>query len=97
VLVLSAFAGAAKELDGALLVNPWNTQEVAEAMQRAIRMPLAERRTRMHSMRERIAANSIFDWSERLLAEMRDARQRVGRFWPARPAWRESARREAAR
>ena len=80
-LVLSVFAGAAKELDGALLVNPYDTQQVAAAIVRAIEMPLAERRARMQSMRRRIAGNSIYDWSERLLREMNEVRAQGGRFW----------------
>jgi trehalose 6-phosphate synthase len=83
-LVLSVFAGAAKELDGALLVNPYDTQQVAESILRAIHMPLAERRARMQAMREQIASHSIFDWSEKLLADMSEVRQHRGRFWPQR-------------
>ena len=56
-LVLSIFAGAAKELDGALLVNPYDTEQVAEAILRAVRMPFAERRSRMYAMREQIASS----------------------------------------
>jgi trehalose 6-phosphate synthase len=81
-LVLSDFAGAAKELDGALLVNPYDIDEMAEAILRAIRMPLAERRARMKTMREQIASHSIYDWSEELLACMGEARERHARFWP---------------
>jgi trehalose 6-phosphate synthase len=84
-LVLSEFAGAAKELDGALLVNPYDIQQVAQMILRAIRMPLAERRARMQKMREQIATHSIYDWSEKLIADMRDIRQRGSRYWPQRP------------
>lgn len=84
VLILSTFAGAAKELEGALLVNPYDTQQVAEAILRAILMPVAERRARMQAMREQIAAHSIYDWSEKLLAEMCAVRQQRARFWPQR-------------
>ncbi|MGZ8779982.1 MAG: alpha,alpha-trehalose-phosphate synthase (UDP-forming) [Thermoanaerobaculia bacterium] len=84
VLVLSELAGAAKELDGALLVNPYDTEQVAQAILRAVRMPLAERRARMQAMREQIATHSIYDWSERLLMDMRDIRQERARFWPRR-------------
>jgi trehalose 6-phosphate synthase len=83
-LVLSVFAGAAKELEGALLVNPYDTRQTAEAILRAIRMPLAERRTRMQGMRAQIASHSIFDWSEKLLADMREVRRQGTRFWPQR-------------
>jgi trehalose 6-phosphate synthase len=93
-LVLSVFAGAARELDGALLVNPYDTQQVAEAILRAVRMPRAERRARMESMREQIASHSIYDWSEKLLADMREARQQSGRFWPQRMPERRQRPRE---
>ena len=83
-LVLSVFAGAAKELDGALLVNPYDTQQVAQTILRAIRMPLAERRARMHGMRQQIASHSIYDWSEKLVTDMREVRQRGSRYWPQR-------------
>ena len=83
-LVLSVFAGAAKELQGALLVNPYDTQQVAEALLRAVRMPLAERRARMQAMRAQIASSSIYDWSEKLLADLRDVREEGARFWPQR-------------
>jgi trehalose-6-phosphate synthase len=83
-LVLSVFAGAARELDGALLVNPYDTAQVAEAILRAIRMPLAERRARMQSMREQIASSSIDDWSANLLADLHQVRRRREQFWPRR-------------
>jgi trehalose-6-phosphate synthase len=84
-LVLSMFAGAAKELDGALLVNPYDTQQVAQMILRAIRMPLAERRARMEGMRAQIASHSIHDWSEKLLTDMREIRQHGARYWPEVP------------
>ncbi|HEX6642377.1 MAG TPA: trehalose-6-phosphate synthase [Thermoanaerobaculia bacterium] len=83
-LVLSEFAGAAKELDGALIVNPYDTQQVAQGILRAVRMPFAERRARMQEMREQIASHSIYDWAEKLLGDLREIRQRRGRFWPQR-------------
>lgn len=85
-LVLSIFAGAAKELDGALLVNPYDAQQVSLAILRAIRMPLTERRARMQAMREQIATHSIHDWSDKILNGMREVRQRATRFWPQRAA-----------
>lgn len=88
-LVLSTFAGAAKELDGALLVNPYDTQQVANAITCAVNMPFAERRGRMQSMRKRIASHSIYDWSENLLRDMKNVRMRGGRFWSQRAPARE--------
>ena len=86
VLVLSVFAGAAKELDGALPVNPYDTQQVAHTIVRATRMPLAERRARMQRMRAHLATHSIFDWSRNLLADMREVRDHGAGYWPQRPA-----------
>ena len=84
VLVLSELAGAARELEGALLVNPYDTGQMAQAILRAVRMPLAERRARMQAMREQIATHSIHDWSASLLADLRDVRRQRSRYWPAR-------------
>ncbi|HYC60113.1 MAG TPA: trehalose-6-phosphate synthase [Thermoanaerobaculia bacterium] len=83
-LVLSAFAGAAKELDGALIVNPYDAEQVAQAILRAIRMPLLERRARMQDMRAQIASHSIHHWAAKMLGDLRDIRQRRARFWPQR-------------
>lgn len=96
VLVLSTFAGAARELEGALLVNPYDTNQVAEAILRAVRMPLAERKARMQTMRAQIASSSIYDWSEKLLTDMREVRQQGARFWPQRPSGARTRAREAA-
>jgi trehalose 6-phosphate synthase len=95
-LVLSVFAGAAKELEGALLVNPYDTEQVAEAILRAVRMPLAERKARMQAMRDQIASSSIYDWSAKLLADMRAVRQQGARFWPQRVAPLSRTTREVA-
>lgn len=78
-LVLSLFTGAAKELDGALLVNPYDAQQVAGAILQAIQMPVAERRARIGTMRRQIASHSIYDWSENLLTDLSDVRRRVAR------------------
>jgi trehalose 6-phosphate synthase len=96
VLVLSIFAGAAKELDAALLVNPYDTQQVAFAMLRAIRMPRPERKARMRSMRDQIAAHSIHDWSEKLLTDMREVRNGEARFWPQKLSVATKTLRQAA-
>jgi trehalose 6-phosphate synthase len=61
-LVLSRFAGAAEELDSALLVNPYDEDEVADAMDRALAMPLDERRVRWRAMMDVIERNDITYW-----------------------------------
>jgi trehalose 6-phosphate synthase len=84
-LILSAFAGAAQELEGALIVNPYDADAVAAAILRAIEMPSAERRARMTAMREQIAKSSIYDWSSKLLRDLVDVRVRRDRLWPRTP------------
>src|SRR5882724_6801464 len=54
VLVLSKFAGAAQELDAAIIVNPFDTDGVAEAIERGLSMPLEERRERWEAMMDRL-------------------------------------------
>jgi trehalose 6-phosphate synthase len=70
VLVLSQFAGAAKELDRALIVNPHETDAVASALKRALEMPLAERRERHGPMLAHLLENDIRKWAEHYLAEL---------------------------
>ncbi len=70
VLVLSEFAGAAKELDHALIVNPHETDAVASALKRALEMPLAERRERHAPMLAHLLENDITKWAEDYLAAL---------------------------
>jgi trehalose 6-phosphate synthase len=63
VLVLSEFAGAAAELQrGAVLVNPYDVEGVADALYEAVAMPTAERRARMRRMRRLIGRRDVFWW-----------------------------------
>lgn len=64
VLVLSRFAGAAREMGEALLVNPYDTGEVAECLQRALHMPLAERKERHAAMLQHLREHDITRWRE---------------------------------
>jgi trehalose 6-phosphate synthase len=70
VLVLSQFAGAAKELGGALIVNPHETDAVAAALKRALEMPLEERRERHAPMLQHLLDNDIKKWAEEYLATL---------------------------
>jgi trehalose 6-phosphate synthase len=62
VLVLSEFAGAAKELDAAVLVNPHDIDGMAQAIARAFSMPAEERQTRWSAMFAKLKANSVQTW-----------------------------------
>jgi len=69
VLILSRFAGAAEELDsGALIVNPFDPDEVANAMHDGLAMPLPERRERWNRLRERVWQNTATRYCEVFLA-----------------------------
>ncbi len=68
VLLLSRFAGAARELGEALIVNPYHVEETAEALYRGINMPPAEQRERMASMRMTVREFNVFRWAGRMLA-----------------------------
>lgn len=81
VLVLSRFAGAACQLDGALLVNPHDPGEMADAMRHALAMPLAERRSRYQRMWAVLCASDIEGWRNRYLSDLR----RVGHRSVVRP------------
>jgi trehalose 6-phosphate synthase len=85
VLILSRFAGAAQELESALLVNPYDAEEIADALLQAMVMPSSERRARMETMRARIAAHSIYDWSEQIITDVRSVR-RTAVYGPPRIA-----------
>ncbi len=67
VLVLSRFAGAAEQLKEALLVNPYDTHGTAQAIQRALHMPLEERQERHQKLLARIKAQDVHWWSKSFL------------------------------
>ena len=73
VLILSTLAGAALELPAALLVNPYDRNGMAEALQQALQMPLVERRDRHASMIEALRRNDIGAWHGRFLDSLREA------------------------
>ncbi|CAJ6545278.1 alpha,alpha-trehalose-phosphate synthase [Burkholderia pseudomallei] len=70
VLVLSRFAGAACELTGALIVNPIDIGGMADALSRALSMPLAERRARHADMLARLRENNVSVWRDHFLRDL---------------------------
>jgi trehalose 6-phosphate synthase len=64
VLVLSKFAGAANELDTALLVNPHDIDGMARIIATALSMPLPERRLRWEAMMDKLRNHTIQQWFE---------------------------------
>ncbi len=70
VLVLSQFAGAAVELDAALLINPYDSAGIAAALDRALAMPLAERQERHAAMVRVMRENSLERWRDRFTGDL---------------------------
>ncbi len=70
VLVLSRFAGAADELPGAVTVNPYDIEGMADAMNGALLMPIEERRERWRANMDNVVANTIHDWCARFLDDL---------------------------
>src|SRR5687768_10801411 len=67
VLVLRALAGAAQELDEAVLVHPYDREGFTVALARAIDMPLAEQAAGMRAMRHVVAGQNVFTWASEIL------------------------------
>ena len=63
VLILSKFAGAVRDLKGALVVNPYSAEETSEAINVALNMPPSEQQKRIKKMRESIKNYNIYRWS----------------------------------
>jgi trehalose 6-phosphate synthase len=70
VLVLSRSAGAADDLDEAVIVNPFVPADVADGVARALAMPLPERLDRHRALLARVRENSVHAWSRRFLADL---------------------------
>ena len=67
VLVLSAMAGAAQELEDALIINPYDVDAFAAALNAAIEMTEEEQGRRMRAMRKVVAGRNVFNWASDIL------------------------------
>ena len=76
VLVLSQFTGAARELPEALIVNPYDTDQCAAALQMALEMEGREQRDRMRSMRSYVQEFNVYRWAGRMLIDAARMRQK---------------------
>lgn len=70
VLILSHFAGAAEQMPQALIINPYDTREIAGALHRALSMPLDERRDRHAALWENVSTQDIGWWTRRFLGAL---------------------------
>lgn len=69
VLILSRFAGAARELPEALVVNPYDVEDTADALYQALTMPPAEQRERMAALRSTVREFNVYRWAGRMLSD----------------------------
>jgi trehalose 6-phosphate synthase len=69
-LVLSQFTGAARELEGAVLINPYNRKQFADSIYDALNFTDRERKRRMKRMRDVIRQNNIYRWAGKILSEL---------------------------
>ena len=75
VLVLSRFAGAARQMRDAVIVNPYSREEVSEALKQAISMPLPERRRRWERLMDGVQSSSVQVWRDSFVGALRVAQE----------------------
>lgn len=73
-LILSRFAGASRELGDALIINPYDSEQTAEAIRYALEMRPEERRSRMRRLRETVKENNIYRWAGNLITDLTQIR-----------------------
>ena len=74
VLVLSCFTGAARELKDALIVNPYDIDQTAEAIRAALEMEPEEKQLRMQRMRKSVREHNVYHWAGTLIEELCELR-----------------------
>lgn len=79
VLILSELAGAAQELEEALIINPYDERGFTEAILRAVDMPEWEVRRRMQALRRRVAGRDVLAWASDILHQLE--RRKAGGFF----------------
>jgi trehalose 6-phosphate synthase len=70
VLILSRFAGASQELHGALIINPYDIEQTADAIKQAIEMPKEQQYQKMKQMRRMIMNHNVYAWASNILKAM---------------------------
>lgn len=86
VLILSRFAGAAAQMREALIVNPFSQEDVADAVRRALAMPLEERRKRWRALMDGVERDDIMAWRDNFVASLEEARHGATKPRPSRIA-----------
>jgi len=79
-LILSQFTGAARELRDAIIVNPYDAEQLAEAIQVALEMNTEERQARMRLLRTNVKHHNVYRWAGNLITELSEIR--IGELEP---------------
>ena len=74
VLILSQFTGASRELEDAIVVNPYDTQQVGEAIYQALTMSAEDRTRRMRRMRRVVKEQNVYRWAADIVHELSEVR-----------------------
>ncbi|MDQ3929058.1 MAG: bifunctional alpha,alpha-trehalose-phosphate synthase (UDP-forming)/trehalose-phosphatase, partial [Chloroflexota bacterium] len=80
VLILSEFAGAAKELGDAVIINPHSREEIAEAIKEALEMPQDEQDRRMERMQDLLKRYDVTYWAEDFMGQLHATREAQEKF-----------------
>jgi trehalose-6-phosphate synthase len=80
-LILSQFTGAARELRDALILNPYDTDQVSDAIRLALEMDPDDRHDRMRRMRLNVREHNVYRWAGNLISELSEIR--IGEVEPA--------------
>jgi trehalose 6-phosphate synthase/phosphatase len=80
VLILSELAGAAREMNEAVLINPHHREEIADAILRALEMPLGEQESRNRAIRERLQKHDATSWARQFLASLGKVKAQQGQL-----------------
>jgi trehalose 6-phosphate synthase len=57
-------------MHGAIIVNPYDIERMADTIRQALEMPLGEQAHRMAQMRQEVVSNNIYNWAADLLRTM---------------------------
>src|SRR5262249_8469030 len=73
-LILSQFTGASRELRDAIVVNPYDIEQLSEAIRAALEMDANERHSRMQRMRRTVREHNVYRWAGNLITDLSEIR-----------------------
>jgi trehalose 6-phosphate synthase len=77
VLVLSEFAGASREMESAIKINPYDIESLADSIKRSLDMPKQERVKRMKRLKEQVKDKNIYRWAGKFISSLFEIRDKV--------------------